>query len=150
VSISIYYKKLSGFRNPSLSLLNYLLTSSGVIESTLLSDFFELFVFYSIKLFNGRNLYLKEIIGLYSGVWLPYGLSFDKLDNTDIYLDSCITLSSKLAFSFKAFINFLSFSSSYYLIYYYISNSFFNLNSNSFFYFISSFKASFTTFSFFF
>jgi hypothetical protein len=72
VSISIDYKKLSGFGYPSVSLLNYLLTSSGVIESTLLNDFFELFVFYSIKLFNGFNLYLKEIIGLYSGVGLPY------------------------------------------------------------------------------
>lgn len=150
MSISIDYKKLSGFGYPSVSLLNYLLTSSGVIESTLLNDFFELFVFYSIKLFNGFNLYLKEIIGLYSGVGLPYWLSLDKLDITDIYLDSYITLSSKLAFSFIAFINFFSFSSSYYLIYSYISNSFFSLNSNSFFYFISSFRASFTTFSFFF
>jgi hypothetical protein len=72
VSISIDCKKLSGFGYPSVSLLNYLLTSSGVIESTLLNDFFELFVFYSKKLFNGFNLYLKEIIGLYSGVGFPY------------------------------------------------------------------------------
>ena len=149
-SISICYRKLSGFGYPSDSLLNYLLTSSGVIESSLFYYFFELLEFYSIKLFNGLILYLKEIIGLYSGVGLPYGLSLDKLDNTDIYLDNCITLSSKFAFSFKAFINFFSFSSSNYLIDSYISNSFFNLNSNSFFYFISSFRASLTTLSFFF
>jgi hypothetical protein len=47
------------------------------MDSSLFYDFLELFVFYSIKLFNGLNLYLKEIIGLYSGVGLPYGLSFD-------------------------------------------------------------------------